>query len=371
MGLFTALFRKRDHAWATRQELKALQSGDERAVLDVARSLVHEGREERAFNLLREGMSRLPSTPAVQEMLESIERMITWKAIKRTQATLANENSAATRILLSEMCRRVGDHKSALLHGREAIQIDPNDARAYSALAQVYLDQFRITRGSIEGMNALRCLLKAHSLSPAESLHLVNLAELFVILEAPLAAAKFLQPVQRAFQSDPKVLELASSIGSLAPEGTSQIQDLFLMRERKQDEAGATTPGSHDRVSAQLQQDLASLTATLPQAECVCIVNASRGLAWSRPGSATPGAGQVENLGALADTARQISTRMGLGRVHRVQIRNGEQSGFVGILTKELAYVHVAGKQQKQETMEGVFERVRNRVLRDGAGRLQ
>ncbi|MCI0652415.1 MAG: hypothetical protein L0Z55_11090 [Planctomycetes bacterium] len=341
------------------RELRVARSGSEEELLALVRSLLKSKREERALALLLRGVERFPESAPIATLTQSVEASVSWRSIKALLAGIDNDISVETRARLCDLYRRVGDTEHALNFGRQAIQMSPLDPCGYRAIGRIYLDQFRRTEGTVEGMNALRCLFKAHTLSPQDSTTLLQLAEIFAILRAPIAATRFLEPVKRAFADAMQVQRLAQRIQSLAPERTTQIQDLFLIHERRtygseaQPEAVPVT--LPEPLTAALKKTAEETAGTLG---CY-VIDGNRRVVWGYNTSNWVDAEIGDCFGQLSEIAVNNSKKMGVGKFHHIFCRNAQINVVAGTLPKSLTWVYAGGPRTRIEDTEALLATAR------------
>ena len=357
VGLLS-LFRKSRQQPDRRDERRVLQAGSEDDILELARKFAEQGDDARATTLLRKGLGRHPHSTLLAESLQSFEQHALEKTIQKLLPRLSSDDRAETRAHISELYRRSGDLKAALMYGREAIQIAPDAPDGYRVVGAVYLNQFRNSQNSFAGMNALRCLLKAHTLAPQDSLYLLQLAEIFIILRAPRAASRFLQPVQKAFKHDPQVLALESRVQELPPQDVTQIQDLFSMLEQ-QGSGGAPGTGVQAALSGQAIDAMVGLTGGLSSDESCFLVDGTRNIAWARCTSDYDKKELGASFGLLAETARQISKRMGIGKFSSLHITSPELVCVVGYVKKDLYLFFTGNKTNRFHEADLLIQRAR------------
>ncbi|MFQ5653808.1 MAG: tetratricopeptide repeat protein [Planctomycetota bacterium] len=355
VGLITSLFRrKHDSVQEQIFQNNLLQDGREEDLLRVVKQLMDGNQLERALVLLRVGASRFPDCDAVTELLASVERSMAMPAISATLELLHQNRTPDLLARLADLHRRAGEQTQAMEYGREAIQADPEGPGGYHAVGSIYLDQFRKTMGSVEGMNALRHLSKAHVIDPSNSMCLLQLAEIFLLLGAPSAADKFLRPVQSVFPHDPLVMELLERGQQLPPEETSHIQDLFLRHERRQRGPAPPLPVTDStlRLPDDMDSKVESIVRGFRGSHALYIVGADRTLAARHNNQGWEDEGFGETLGLLAETARENSNRMGIGAFERLLIQGPDQLTIIKAFSEDLTVFFFGEKPGKQEEIE-------------------
>ena len=359
MGLIASLLNKITY----RREHRLLRSGNESEIIELTQTLVSSGEEERALYLVKQAAERFAGSGAVEQARESIENAVTWKSINATLRLLDHDGSPEIRARLAEMYWRVGDTASALRCGREALQLDPENSSGYRVIGKIYLDQFRLTKGTIEGMNAVRCLFKAHQLHPDDSGYLLKLAEVFILLEAPIAASKFLLPVKRAFANDLQVQHLAEQIEKLPPEETTQIPDLFARLEARRGGDQPQQQAEVPEIPREMQGELDVLVSNLPQDDHCFVVGSNREILWGRALSPEQQKELGSSFGVLTHSAQQLCQRMGIGEFNQLHINTNDFNAVLSSITPQISGLHMSADKRPLQDCEKVVERVREKVL--------
>ncbi len=358
MGLISTLFRRR----RTSAEMcgsDLLREHGTSPLLRVARQLLTAGRSDRALALLRVGVLRFPEDGEVTELLASAERAEALPQVPAAVELVEQEPDAKNHARVSHLTRRAGDEAAALEHGRMSIQADPRSPFGYRAIGQLYLERFRNVSRTVDGMNSLRYLSKACALDPRHATSLLSLAEIFVLLRAPDASRRFLAPVADAHPSDQTVEILERRASELEPEGTSNVQELFLRHERRliARDTGSTEEATVSEVPPDLPSHLEEFVRTIDGSTGVWVVGANRQvIAGFSSNEYTEAA--VNELGIVADTVRSNSSRMGLGQFGSLLLRGEEQLVIITSLGDSLTGFYFGERPSRQNDVEQAFKRV-------------
>jgi Flp pilus assembly protein TadD len=359
VGLFSKLLR-RGASDAPALGLDLLRERDPKPLLRVCRQLLAAGRCDRALTLLRAGVLRFPEDPEVGALQREAERVSALPQLDRAREALAKEPCSANHARLSQILRRLGDEESAIEQGRSAIACDARAPFGYRAIGRVHLDRFRAADNTIDGMNALRYYSKACSLQPNQAATLLALAEIFVLLEAPEAARRFLAPITKTMPGDPRVEMLERRCVSLPPEATSNVEDLFLLHERRR--RGPLHEAAHESDvcptavgAAQVDELMDGIEGTR---EVRLLDRERRELCGRGPSPRTEE--ELDALGLLAESVRSCSSRMGIGTFERLALRGDECLVVLEALPRESTICYFGSRPSRQDEVEQAFERVRS-----------
>ncbi|MEM7165705.1 MAG: hypothetical protein AAF581_09585 [Planctomycetota bacterium] len=308
MGIISTLFAKRDRETAGSVE----PGSSEREIIAEARRLIGRDAPADAYRLLRQARDRFPGNMAIYKLCQQLQADLAQPILA---AELERLNSGADRSAeqcarVADLYRHLGNSAEAIRLGHMAIQADPQSRCGYKAVGRLYVDAFRYSGDSISGMNALRYIAKAHSLAARDSQSLLHLAEIFTILEAPTAAARFLTPVQEAFPENKTVLRLQQALSGIQPENTTQIQDLFLAYEDRR--AGKAATESVE-VPQELIDNALAVARQHDDVSGLYLVDSSRMILGGFHSQTLDEAAVGDTLGMLIQTCHQNSARMELG----------------------------------------------------------
>ena len=143
--------------------------GTEEELIQQARQLVDENKLEQALEVLRRAGDQHPQSEVIAELTASVEESFVHSQIGSLQAQLQDETSPELLCRLAELYRRLSDMTQAMKYGREAIDADSQNPIGYRTVGRLYLEQFRVAQTSVQGINAVRYLSKAHALDPRDS----------------------------------------------------------------------------------------------------------------------------------------------------------------------------------------------------------
>jgi len=208
-----------------------LARGSAARLLDTVHDLVQGGDRPAAVSWLRAGTVRFHPWEQGEIALDEIERSGARETLGVLQDAVELNYTATEAARLSEALERLGDSSGSTLWAHAAIQEDPCDPAGYLAIARSYLRRFRRQDDAVAGLHALRYLTKACQLKPGHRECLRSLAMLLLLLRAPVAAAKVLQPIENDTPEDPMVLAMQSLTQRMPAENTTNIQELFLRWE--------------------------------------------------------------------------------------------------------------------------------------------
>lgn len=355
MGLISSMFRRRGAVALPGTDL--LREDGPGPLLRVARQHCTAGRSDRALALLRAGVLRFPSHRDVADLLSETERAEALPQVPASLETLEGDPSSKNYARLCHLYRRTGDTDTALQFGRQAIQVDPRSPYGYRAIGRLHLVRFRETLRTVDGMNALRYLSKACALEPRHSASLLALAEIFVLLEAPRAAGRFLAPVAHSHPSDTTVEVLQRRCEALPDEETSNVQALFLRHEQALGESVIDPSAMPSEVPGDLPNHLEEFARTIDGSRGVWVVGPNRqAIAGFSHEEHTPD--QVGDLGLAADTARSNCSRMGIGKFERILLRGENQLVIARALNDALTGFYIGERPSKETEVEQAFARV-------------
>lgn len=215
-----------------KDRLAALFHSDGRKdLLSWVGQLEARSESEAALRLLRAGVVRFHPWPQGEEQLATLEKkQFRWN-LPELQDAAENQFDALSASRLADALDCLGDRAGAQLWARAAIEEDPCHPEGYLAVARAHLRKFREKSDAVAGLGALRYLTKACQLRPGHGECLRDLATMLLLLKAPKAAGKVLQPLIKAAPRDPMVLALTTLAKELPAENTSNIQELFLRWE--------------------------------------------------------------------------------------------------------------------------------------------
>lgn len=357
MGFFSSLFsRSSQDSSLPRSAQKTLHKGSEDDVVLLARRLVDQNQLEQALAVLKTAAQRFPSSDVIDQLTESVEESFHRASIGGLHAQLESDGSPEIRAKLAELYRRVGDIPMAMKYGREAIDADNTSPVGYRKVGRLYLEQFRLGLASVQGINALRYLSKAHNLDPRDSRILLYLAEIFIILRAPQAAGRFFGPVQRAFPNDPHVIRLEERIRELPNEETSNIQDLFLRHEQRQS-GEHMQPAESFEAPVELGDQFREFGESLEGVSGLFLLDGERKMVCEFSPSGWSSDELEDSLGVLADTSRQNSQRMGIGTFNRLMVRSADHMLVTQSLGSELSFFFIGDKNTKLDEVDSIMER--------------
>ncbi len=331
------------------------------AALEKAQRLVQSDKHTEALQLV----SSILTSNADSECLKVAEeyKVKIHAALAEQQARLLDQNSQPTA------CAEVAEHflqarnfGQAIEVGRSTISVAPQSALGYRIVGQAYLERFRQKRDSVDGMNALQHLTKAHKISPSSSLCLVSLAELFILLRAPKAALKFLDPPLRAFPKDPILVSLKDKIDSLPPEDTSQIQDLFLRNEEYVTQHGAQDVG-RDQLKPITDHEAArkACLALYFLTESREVIEGFDKLNWND--EAIP-----ESLGLFGNVLNQCSERMGLGEFVSISMNLGKLNLVSRQIAPTVTAFYLGDESLSREQTEEIVRSFAKELEEQGQG---
>jgi len=335
-------------------------------LLKTAKQLHDRGEHERALDLLVAGTRTFPENAVIAEHACVVEMDMAKQSIRQRTSRLNTDDNAELRSELSDLYRRTGQTTEAIDFGRRAIQMAPDSALGYSAVGRVYFDQFVAAQLSIDGMNALRYLTKAHSLAPSNSLCLIQLAEIFIVLRAPRAASRFLSPVLRVFADDPAIQELATRVDELAPEDTTHIQDLFLRHERMLNGDAPEAESSGFRVDTRLAASLEENARAMPGTEGLYLVGNDRRIVCGFNAKRWPENELGESLGLVGDTVRANSERMGIGEFRQLTVRYPSRLVSVKAIGEECTAFYFGNEKVRTGDAEQLLSSV-SKSLQEGS----
>ena len=355
MGLLSKLFR-RSSDLDEMPGTDLLREKGSSPLLRVSRQLMTAGRNDRALSLLRAGLLRFPDDAEVAELHATAEREEAMPQIDAARQTLTEEASAKNHARMSQLARRVGDSETAMEQGRSSIAVDPQSPFGYRAIGRIYLDRFRQTSSTVDGMNALRYFSKACALDPRHAASLLALAEVFVLLRAPEAARRFLAPVAHSHPTDPTVEILERRCSALPAEGTSNVQELFLRHESGEVESTPSKTVSAD-VSSQVEELVSEMVEGIEGTRSVWAFDANRQLV-AQTGEGDHSEDDVAGLGILAATIRSCSSRMGVGDFERILLRGDDQLVVVNSFGDGMTGFYFGDRPSRQSDVEQAFERI-------------
>jgi len=355
VGLISTLFGRRRTAEVPGTDL--LRERGPAPLVRVVRQLLTAGRSDRALLLLRAGILRYPGDKVVAELLAGAERTEALPQVPAAVEKLEMNPSAENHARVSHLARRTGDEENALEQGRLSIQVDPRSPFGYRAVGTIYLERFRESARTVDGMNALRYLSKACALDPRHATSLLSLSEIFVLLRAPDAARRFLAPVAESHPNDPIVEILHRRCGELAPEGTSNVQELFLRHEDTQiSRAPATDAGLGD-LPAELPRQVEEFVRAIEGSTGTWVLGPDRRvIAGFSPVEHSEAA--VAELGLVADTIRSNTARMGIGKFERMILRGEDRLVLITGLGEQLTGFYFGERPSRQHDVEQAFQRV-------------
>jgi len=355
VGLISMLFRRRRAADVPGTDL--LRERGAAPLVRVVRQLLTAGRSDRALVLLRAGILRYPGEKLVAELLASAERTEALPQVPAAVERLEKNPSAENHARVSHLSRRAGDEENALEQGRLAIQADPRSPFGYRAIGTIYLERFRETARTVDGMNALRYLSKACALDPRHATSLLSLSEIFVLLRAPDAARRFLTPVAESHPNDPIVEILERRCEELDPEGTSNVQELFLRHEDTQISRAPVAAGEVGEIPTELPGHLEEFVRTIEGSTGAWVVGPNRQVVAGFSSVEHP-AEAVAELGLVADTLRSNSSRMGIGTFERLILRGEDRLVLITVLGEQLTGFYFGERPSRQHDVEQAFQRV-------------
>lgn len=365
MGFFSALFfRSKPRA---RPAVDDLQGMNERQTLATCHRLLGQDDSEYALCLLRRATELHPNSVELSGLRRKVERSLTQPLIQQALALHGQSPTAATCLHLMELYSRIGELKDALDFGNHAIQLEPESALGYRMVAGLHLHEFKSTGDSISGMNALRYAVKAHNLAPRDSRVLLDLTEIFLLLRAPLAARRFLNPVLQAFPDDVRVRDLSDRVSQLPPENTTQIQELFLAYERNL--LGAAT-SQHPEVSVDREaiQDILGEATKLTGCLGFYLVDGNRQVLAGFNSNDWPETELGDNFGLLVDVTMQNSERMDLGTFSSLTVKQDNANILVASLGSGLCAFIFASPSTKDDELDSVLESIHERLRMSVAG---
>ncbi len=360
MGLIAALFGK------ARIDRRLVRTGTEDEIVSVARQYAKNRQTERALKLLVTALNRFPESERLLGESRSVEAESVNSLIDAAERKLARRPTMRQLTHLCALCHRAGDHVRALQYGRQAILLDQTAEDGYHAVGKVYFEQFRADQSSIDGMNALRYLSKAHSLDPRNSTCLLQLTEVFLILHAPNAAMRFLGPVQRAFPEDTQVLSLLAWAQHLPPEETNQIQDLILWHEQR-----LSGLRESPKYQIDLPEEVGKMVRKLSTSSGVqgaYVVDGTRRVSAGASRSDWPEEELGEAFGMLADTARQNCQRMGIGNFNSLFVSSENKTLMLKSAGDQLMAFLVGDNNTRREDLEGHVEKLAQKVSQQAVG---
>lgn len=367
MGLISTLFSKKSKAAPGIEEIQGMT---EREILSVSHRLLGENQNDQALLVLRHAIQLFPQAAAIHNLHHKLRRTVTQPLIDAALKQLSYEMTATTCLHLAELFRQIDENSQALRYGTLAIRAEPESAAGYQLVGRVHLDEFRSSGDSIAGMNAIRYIVKAHGLAPRDSRTLLQLTEIFVILQAPVAARRFLTPVQEAFPQDKTVVDLTQRIADLPPENTSQIQDLFLRYERNvlgEEGPNPTSAKIDDSLLAELQEIVSAGEGVTG----FYLVNQQRELMGGFDQLEWETEALGESLGLLVDTAVQNSERMNLGQFSCFSVK---QDGFrlmIQGLGQGITAFIFGGEAAKLSELRTLAQQLKSRFTAEMAGGVQ
>ncbi|MGE3166207.1 MAG: tetratricopeptide repeat protein [Planctomycetota bacterium] len=333
----------------------------ERQTLSTCHRLLGQDDSEYALGLLRKATELHPNSSELRGLRRKVERSLAQPLIQQALALHEQGPSAATCLHLVELYTRIGEVKEAIEYGNHAIQLEPDSALGYRMVTELHLQDFKATGDSIAGMNALRYAVKAHNLAPRDSRVLLDLTEIFLLLRAPLAARRFLNPVLQAFPDEARVRELSDRVSQLPPENTTQIQELFLTYER---EVLGAARDEHPEVSLDREviQDVVSAAARLTSLLGFYLIDGHRQVIagfnhgqWSES--------ELGNcFGLLVDVAAQNSERMDLGTFESITVKQDNVNLVVASLGSGLSAFIFGSPETKNEEMENILHDIHERL---------
>ncbi len=367
MGVLSSLFKKRGKRDEASPLRELLRPGREEALLKTAKQMHDRGEHERALDLLVAGTRTFPENTVIAEHARAVEMDIAKQTIRQRTARMNTDDNVELRAELSDLYRRTGETSEAVQFGRRAIQMAPDSALGYSAVGRVYFDQFIGAQVSIDGMNALRYLTKAHSLAPSNSLCLMQLAEIFIVLRAPRAASRFLTPVLRVFGDDPAVQELAARVDALPPEETTHIQDLFLRHERVLSGESPEVEASGIRVDTRLAGEIEETARAMPGTQGLYVIGSDRRIVCGFNANRWSENEIGESLGLVADTVRANSQRMGIGEFRQLTVRFPSRIASVEAVGSDCTAFYFGNEKVRSADAEQLLSKISDSLAKGTA----
>ena len=237
MGLFKNLINRKSGSSRFTAEASLFEPDQRHRILEIAGELTANRNIASAIALLRAGAVRFHPFPEAEAALSAIEGSQARSKIEKLEEQAAAATDVRLFAACSIACDNLGDSTAAILHGRAAIQEDPFSPLGYLVIGLSHLRRFRTSQSAAEGLNTLRYLSKSIQLRPGQGESLRSLAELLILLRAPVAARRVLRPIAHALPHDPMLLAIEARAVELPPEGTSNVQELFLRFEENPLEA--------------------------------------------------------------------------------------------------------------------------------------
>ncbi|MGE4603083.1 MAG: hypothetical protein AAEJ65_09280 [Planctomycetota bacterium] len=337
MGLIETWMKKTHN---TEKETSGLLArGSAARLLDTVHDLVQGGDRPAAVSWLRAGTVRFHPWEQGEIALDEIERSGARETLGMLQDAVELNYTATEAARLSEALERLGDSPGSTLWARAAIQEDPCDPAGYLAIARSYLRRFRRRDDAVAGLHALRYLTKACQLKPGHRECLRSLAMLLLLLRAPVAAAKILQPIEVDSPEDPMVLAMQALTSRMPAEGTTNIQELFLRWE-----TGTTPVHLPDGIGA----------IPCPDGVKAWELAENRSLIATSIGAAQD-ADTAELFSVLAGTLTSATSRMGLGEFSKFTAR-GHGNLLIGLAAPEgMIFCHT-DRNSREESLSRWIE---------------
>jgi hypothetical protein len=178
-----------------------------------------------------------------------------------------------------------------------------------------------------------------------------------VLLRAPDAARRFLGPVSESHIADPIVEILDRRCKELEPEGTSNVQELFLRHEDTQIARAPATSADVGEVPADLAGHIEEFVRTIDGTTGVWVVGPNRQVVSGFSPVEHP-AEAIAELGLVADTIRSNSSRMGIGQFERLILRGEDRLVLITNLGDLLTGFYFGDRPSRQHDVEQAFQRV-------------
>lgn len=358
MGFISSLFARKTRKSAL--DGNDVSSMDDRQIISICHRLLGQNEAARALQLLRHAVKVHPGSLDLEKLRQKVERSVNQPLVQEALEQLDEYVTEENCLRLADLHLRMGETREAIHFGNLAIQTEPESVNGYRVVGRIYLGEFRDSGDTIAGMNALRYVVKAHNLAPHDSRTLLELTEIFAILRAPLAARRFLNPVKLAFPDDPSVLQMESWLTELAPENTTQIQELFLRYE--QEVVGIQV--SQEQLvqpDRDLLQYFVDEAASLMGGLGFYLLNPDRQIlaGFNQAGWTEDDFG--EHLGLLDETARQNSERMNLGKFGSLSFVQDDMHVLMRALGHGVTAFLFGAPESKPSEMAALLDRFRDR----------
>lgn len=354
MGLIKNLIQRRSGSTHFRADAALFEPDQKHRLVETALELSENGNQYDAINLLRAGAVRFHPFPEAEEHLFAIESSQAHGRIEQLEEQAAVETDVRLFATCARACDNLGDTAAAILHGRAAIQEDPISPLGYLVIGLSHLRGFRATLSPTDGLNALRYLSKSIQLRPGQGESLRALAELLILLRAPVAARRVLKPIAHALPNDPMLLAIEARAIELPPEGTSNFQELFLgLEENPQNHATRCTSEDISSETSQLVESFdGSIGAWVIGDDRQVVSSTTRGEADS---------GDADQLlGTLSVLLSTHCERMGIGTFKNLRVLGNGQLILARKLPTESTLFYSGsetdGIARVEQKMEAQFE---------------